>query len=86
MKGSLLLVVGFVLAFSSNLPANAAGKRSDGCNENTWRPISGEPCPTIKQTTYTDCIAEYKRLGWRGSEREWCDAAEPPKQLRPAAH
>ena len=82
MKAPLLLVAGLALAVSSNAPAHA-GKRSDGCNENTWRPVTLEPCPTIKPSSYTECTETYRKLGWKGSEREWCDAAEQPK---PSAH
>jgi hypothetical protein len=85
VKASLLLVAGLALAISSIAPANA-GRRNDGYNENTWWPISGEPCPIIKPSSYVECVTEYKKLGWKGSEREWCDAAEQPKQsTRPAA-
>ena len=80
---SLFFVAGLAVAILSLAPANA-GKKNDGCSETTWRPISsGEPCPTIKPSSYAECTETYRKLGWKGSEREWCDAAEQPK---PSAH
>jgi hypothetical protein len=81
MKASLLLVVGLAFAVSSIAPANA-GKRIDRCNETTWRPAA-EACPTVKPSSYTECVENYRKLGWKGSEREWCDMAE--QQLKPSA-
>jgi hypothetical protein len=78
LKASLVLVAGLAVMIASNAPTKA-GARNDGCNENTWRPISGEPCPKIKPSSYTECTEAYRKLGWKGSEREWCDAAEQPK-------
>jgi hypothetical protein len=77
---SLFFVAGLAAAILSVAPANAE-KRNGGCSETTWRPISsGEPCPTIKASSYEECALAYRKLGWRGSEREWCDAAEQPKR------
>jgi hypothetical protein len=81
MKAASLFVAGLAVAILSIAPANAQ-KRNDGCNENTWRPLTGEPCPTIKPSSYVECTVTYRKLGWKGSEREWCEAAEQPK--RPA--
>jgi hypothetical protein len=77
---SLFFVAGLAVAILSIAPANAQ-KRNDGCNQNTWRPLtSGEPCPTIKPTSYVECTETYRKLGWKGTEREWCEAAEQPKR------
>ncbi len=76
---SLFFVAGLTVAILSIAPANAE-KKNDRCSETTWRGISSEEtCPAIKPSSYEECAMTYRKLGWKGSEREWCDAAEPPK-------
>ena len=73
---SLVSVAALTLAISSIQPANA-GKRTDGCNETSSFAAASDPCPPGSQGDQLRRMVEiYRKLGWRGSERESCDAAE----------
>jgi hypothetical protein len=82
---SRFFVAGLAVAFLSIAPANAE-KKNGGCSDTTWRSLSSpELCPTIKAASYEECAANYRKLGWRGNEREWCEAAGQAKPAKPAA-
>jgi hypothetical protein len=77
---STFFVAGLAVAIFSIAPANA-DKKNGGCYNTTWRSLSSpDLCPTIKASSFEECAAAYRQLGWRGNEREWCDAAVPSKQ------
>jgi len=77
---SLFFVAGLAVAILSVAPANAE-KKNAACSNTTWRTLSSpDLCPTIKAASFEECTANYRKLGWKGNEREWCDAAVAPKQ------